>query len=93
MGLYFYITEFTSNVDITNVYKVFASELAKALNTNYKTIFDDYKLVVKKRGSKFYFDSENYKTITGSYARDIMILIFLGILLMIGAMFYFRSLY
>ena len=92
-GTIFYITEFTSNVDITNVYKVFASELAKALNTNYKTIFDDYKLVVKKRGSKFYFDSENYKTITGSYARDIMILIFLGILLMIGAMFYFRSLY
>ena len=90
-GTIFYITDFTSNADITNVYKVFSCELAKAINVSYKTNNnDDYQLVVKKRGTKFYFDSDNYKAFTGNYVKGIIIYIFLGILLIIGAMIYFH---
>ena len=93
-GTIFYITEFTSNADITNIYKVFSSELAKAINVKYKTNYDDnYKLVVKKRGTKYYFDSENYKAFSGNYVRGIIIYVFLGILAIIGAMLYFSSLH
>ena len=90
-GTIFYITDFTSNADITKVYKIFSSELAKAINVSYKTNNnDDYQLVVKKRGTKFYFDLENYKTVTGNYVKGIIIYIFVGILAIIGAMVYFR---
>lgn len=84
-GTIFYITDFTSNLGIRNVYKVFASELAKALNVSYKTNFDDYKLVVKKRGTKFYFDLENYTKVTSSSVAGSLVRIFLGVLFIIGA--------
>ena len=90
-GKIFYITEFTNNALIREAYKSFSAEVAKAFGINYKTNFDDYKLVVKKRGPKYYFDIENYKKVTSDSILLSIARIMFGVAFILGAiilMFY-----
>ena len=90
-GKIYYITDFTNNINIREAYKLFSSELAKAYNINYKTNFDDYKLVVKKKGPKYYLDIENYKKVTSDSVLMSIARIIFGVMFILGAivlMFY-----
>ena len=86
-GKIFYITEFTNNALIREAYKSFSSEIAKAFGINYKNNFDDYKLVVKKRGSKYYFDIENFRKVTSDSLLVSIARIMFGVLFLLGAIF------
>ena len=80
-----YFTEFTSNKKLIESYNVFFVEMAKALKINYKTNTFNHKLVVKKKGPKFYLDFVDYKKVTSDKVAGSILNILIGVLVMLGS--------
>jgi hypothetical protein len=86
-GKIFYITEFSNDACIREAYKSFSAEIAKSFNINYKSNYDDYRLVVKKRGPKYYFDLENYTKVTSDSVLMSIARIVFGVIFFLGAVY------
>ncbi len=86
-GKIFYITEFSNDACMREAYKSFSAEIAKSFNINYKSNFDDYRLVVKKRGPKYYFDLENYTKVTSDSVLMSIARIVFGVIFILGAVY------
>ena len=86
-GKIVYFTDFTSNRKLVVSYNVFFVEMAKALKIKYKSNNLNYKLVVKKRGPKYYFDCIDYKKASSDKIAGSILNILLGVIFILGVIF------